>query len=193
MILPIYTYGNDVLLKVAQPIQPTYENLPELVTNMWDTMYNASGVGLAAPQIGLPIRLFVIDTTQKIDDDDEPNTTPPQQGLKKVFINAQKITETGKPNSFEEGCLSIPGIRGDVERLSTITIQYLDEQFQQHTETFSGFNARVIQHEYDHLEGILFTELLKPLKKRFVRPKLEKMKQGQVYASYKIRPPKLQR
>ena len=159
MILPIYGYGYPVLKKEAESITANYPDLNELIENMWETMYNASGIGLAAPQIGLSIRLFIVDTIQIMDEGEEA------LGIKKVLINAQKIEEAGEPWLYEEGCLSIPDIKGDVERLPELRIRYLDENFEEHDEVFNGVNARVIQHEYDHIDGILFTEHLKPIKK----------------------------
>lgn len=181
MILPIYAYGQPVLKKVAKDIGPDYPNLEELLLNMWETMYNAEGVGLAAPQIGLGIRLFLVDTVQTETDETKG------EGIKKAFINAQKIEETGPKWTYEEGCLSIPDIRGDVDRQPILTIRYLDENFMEHTETFSGINARVIQHEYDHIDGILFTEKLKPIKRRLVKRKLEKIRKGKVEADYRLK------
>ena len=154
MILPIYAYGQPVLKKVAEEIDKDYPFLEELIANMWETMYNAQGVGLAAPQIGRSIRLFIVDSIQMEEED------KPFKGIKKVFINAQKIEESGPINEYEEGCLSIPDIRGDVNRPQQLTIRYFDENFVEHTETFEDLNARVVQHEYDHIEGILFTCLL---------------------------------
>mgnify|MGYP002382667774 CR=1 FL=1 len=150
---------------------------------MWETMYNADGVGLAAPQIGLAIRLFVADTTEIEDQDDVKNP----EGFKRVFINAQKIEESGNPWTYEEGCLSIPKIRGDVERPEAIRLRWLDEHFQPHEQTFTGLNARVIQHEYDHTEGILFTEKLKPLKKRLIQRKMDNIRIGKISTEYKMR------
>lgn len=185
MVLPIYAYGHPVLKKMAVPIAPDFPELKDLIGNMWETMYHAEGVGLAAPQIGQAIRLFVIDTLQ-IDDDDEEKKTK-SEGFKKVFINAQKVEETGNPWTYEEGCLSIPRIRGDVERPDTIRLRYLDENFAEHEETFIGVNARVIQHEYDHIDGILFTERLKPLKKRLIQRKLEDIRVGKIKTDYKMK------
>ncbi len=165
MIIPIYAIGQPVLKKVAHDITPDYPALKELIENMWETMYNAKGVGLAAPQVGLDIRLFLVDTT-KSPEDKNGNEDEPDTGIKKVFINARMVEESGPEWSFEEGCLSIPDINGDVDRQKLIRIRYLDENFQEHIEDFDGVNARVIQHEYDHIEGILFTELLKPVKKK---------------------------
>ncbi|RMF24796.1 MAG: peptide deformylase [Bacteroidetes bacterium] len=181
MILPIYAYGQPVLKKVAQPIEPDYPGLHELIENMWETMYKAEGVGLAAPQVGRSIRLFIVDTRQAMEEGKE------DEGLKKVFINPQKLDENGEPWAYEEGCLSIPDIRGDVERPPTIRLRYQDENFQEHEETFTGINARVIQHEYDHLEGILFIELLKPIKRRLIKRKLENIRKGKVQVDYKMK------
>lgn len=181
MILPIFAYGQPVLKKVAIDIDQDYPKLVELIDNMWDTMYNASGVGLAAPQIGLGVRLFLVDSEKMMDEGEE------SKGIKKVFINAQILNEEGKSWAFEEGCLSIPKITGEVIRQEKITIKYFDENFVQHTESYDGMNARVIQHEYDHIEGNLFTEKLKPLKKRLVSRKLEAIRKGQVETSYRMK------
>ena len=181
MILPVYALGQPVLNKVASPITAEYEGLKELIENMWETMYHAKGVGLAAPQIGLPIRLFVIDTLQ-IKEDEKVN-----DGFKKVFINAQMINEDGDPFVYEEGCLSIPDIRGDVERPSNIIIKYMDENFREFEEQFTGINARVIQHEYDHTDGILFIEKLKPLKKKLISRKLDNIRLGKINTNYKMK------
>ncbi|MBK8965372.1 MAG: peptide deformylase [Saprospiraceae bacterium] len=183
MILPIYAYGQPVLKKVAEPITPDYPALAEFIANMWETMYAADGVGLAAPQVGEAVRLFVVDTVQlekKDREDQEP-------GIKKVFINAQMVEESGELWTYEEGCLSIPRISGDVERMPTIRLRYQDENFEQFEETFTGVNARVIQHEYDHIQGVLFTEHLKPLKKRLIRRKLENIRLGNIETDYKMR------
>lgn len=181
MILPIFAYGQPVLKKIAAPITPDYPELETLIANMWETMYHADGVGIAAPQIGLAIRLFVIDTEQIDRKNDE------QKGFKRVFINAQMVEESGQPWNYEEGCLSVPHIRGDVERPDTIRLRWQDENFVEYEETFNGINARVIQHEYDHIQGVLFTELLKPLKKRLVQRKLEDIRVGRVNTDYKMR------
>lgn len=181
MILPIYAYGQPVLKKVARPIGPDYEGLEQLLTDMWETMANANGVGLAAPQIGRSIRVFLVDSGPMFDEGEA------HKGIKKTFINAEIIEETGPIGSVSEGCLSIPDISGDIERPETITIRYQDELFVAHEETHTGMNARVIQHEYDHIEGILFTELLKPLKKRMVKRKMEKIKKGEIKAGYRMK------
>lgn len=182
MILPIYAFGHKVLKQVAKPINKDYPDFKLLLENMFDTMYNASGVGLAAPQIGKSIRLFIIDTIQL---QEEGKST--FEGRKQAFINPEMIIEEGDMWNYEEGCLSIPHIRGDVKRNKNITIKYLDESFNEKIESFDGVNARVIQHEYDHVEGILFTEKLKPLKKKLIKKKLEKIKSGKVNAEYRLK------
>lgn len=181
MVLPIYAYGQKVLKQKAKDISPDKLDLDELIENMWETMYNAKGIGLAAPQIGKSIRLFIVDTVQLEKEEKD------LKGIKKVFINAQILEEEGEEKSFEEGCLSIPDIRGDVIRLSDIKIRYLDEKLVEKTETFSGVNARVIQHEYDHIEGKLFTEKLLPLRKRLIKRKLENIRKGKVRTDYRMR------
>lgn len=182
MILPIYAYGQAVLKSRSEEIQPGYPGLDELIKNMWETMYNAKGVGLAAPQIGIPIRLFILDTEQLEKDHDEDF-----KGIKRVFINAEKVEEKGEPWDYEEGCLSIPTLQGDVERKPKLHLRYMDESFNVKEESFDSINARVIQHEYDHIEGILFIEHLKPIKKRRIKRKLDEIKKGQVNANYPIR------
>ena len=181
MILPVYAYGQPILKKVAEEIDKDYEDLHTLIENMWETMYNASGIGLAAPQIGKSIRLFLVDT-QQIEEEEKDF-----EGIKKAFINAQVIDEEGEECSFEEGCLSIPDIRADVNRLSKVRIRYMDEDFNEHEETYEGITARVIQHEYDHIEGKLFTEKLAPLRKRLIKRKLENIKKGKVHVDYRMR------
>jgi peptide deformylase len=185
MLLPIYAYGQPVLKKIAVPISPDYPDLQALISNMWDTMYHADGVGIAAPQVGYSIRLFVIDTEQ-IERKGEASV-PTDQPIKQVFINAQLLEQTQQPYTYEEGCLSIPDIRGDVERPEGIRIRWQDEHFQEHEAAFTGINARVILHEYDHIEGVLFTEKLKPLKKRLIQRRLEAIKAGQIKTDYKMR------
>ncbi len=194
MILPIIAYGDPVLRKKAAAIANDYPKLPELIENMWETMYNASGVGLAAPQIGKPIRLFMVDATPFADDEDLSKEEQKQlDGFKKVFINAQIQEETGKEWPFNEGCLSIPDIREDVNRKDTITITYQDEDFNIHTETYDGLVARIIQHEYDHIEGILFTDKLSSLKKRLLKSRLDKISKGKIQIDYKMRFPNLKK
>jgi len=181
MILPIYIYGQPVLKKPAEPLPEVTEHHRELIANMWETMYNAKGVGLAAPQVGHSIRIFVVDTKQLDEEGEKP------VGIKRVFINAQKVEETGQEWEYEEGCLSIPDIRGDVERPEKLHLRYMDEEFNEKEEVFEGINARVIQHEYDHIDGVLFVELLKPIKRRRIKRKLDNMKKGIVEADYPVR------
>ncbi len=190
MTLPILAYGDPILRKVAKEINKDYPKLDELISDMYETMYKASGVGLAAPQIGLPIRLFVIDTGPFADDDEftEAERTI-LEDFKRVFINAQMLDEQGRNWNFNEGCLSIPDIREDVSRKDTITIRYVDEDFKEHTETYDGLLARVIQHEYDHLEGILFTDKLSSLKRRLLKGKLNNISKGNIEVDYKMRFP----
>jgi peptide deformylase len=190
MILPIVAYGDPVLRKKCKEITPEYPNLKELIENMWETMYQAYGVGLAAPQIGLPIRIFIIDPTAFADDDSlEEQEKEVLSNLKKVFINPVIVSEEGEEWAFNEGCLSIPDVREDVFRKSTITIEYQDEDFNKHTETYDGIAARVIQHEYDHIEGILFTDKLSSLKKRLIKGKLANISKGKIEAEYRMRFP----
>jgi len=194
MILPIIAYGDPVLRKKAKDITSEYPKLDELITNMWETMYNAHGVGLAAPQVGLPIRMFMVDTTPFADDDELTEAEQKQlDGFKKVFINAKIEEESGKEWDFNEGCLSIPDIREDVKRKPEIAITYLDEDFKEHTETFDGLLARVIQHEYDHIEGILFTDKLSSLRKRLLKSRLEKISKGKIDVDYRMRFPNIKK
>lgn len=188
MILPIVAYGDPVLKRKALSISEDYEGLEHLIESMWETMYHAHGVGLAAPQIGKSIRLFVIDGSPFADDED---ATPSDQlvlkSFKKVFINAEMIAEEGDDFSFTEGCLSIPDIREDVTRPSVIRLRYLNENFKERVEEFSGLAARIIQHEYDHIEGVLFTDKLSPLKKRLIKGRLDKISRGMVDSDYRMK------
>ena len=179
MILPIIAYGDPVLKKKASDIDVTYPNLKELIANMYETMYGAFGVGLAAPQIGLSIRLFLVDTEPFAEDEsysEEERET--LKNFKKTFINAQIIEESGDDWAFSEGCLSIPDVREDVMRPPKVTIRYQDENFKMHTEVYEGLIARVIQHEYDHIEGVLFTDKLSSFKKRLLKGKLNNISKG---------------
>lgn len=190
MVLPIVAYGDSVLRKVCEPIQADYPQLKELIANMFDTMYSSNGVGLAAPQIGKPIRLFVIDTEPFSEDEDLSETEKEfLSKFKKVFINARIIEEKGEEWTFNEGCLSIPGVNEDVKRKETIVVEYQDEQFNTHQQTFSGLAARVIQHEYDHIEGILFTDKLSSFKKQLLKGKLTNISKGKVSVRYRMRFP----
>lgn len=189
MILPIVAYGTPVLKKKGTDITPDYPALDQLLENMWETMYGAHGVGLAAPQVGLGIRLFIVDASPFADDDELKAEEQEQlTGFKKVFINPQ-IEESGEEWPFNEGCLSIPDVREDVYRQEEIQIRYWDENFKEHNETYTGLAARVIQHEYDHIEGVLFTDKLSPLKKRLIKGKLNNIAKGKIDVDYKMRFP----
>jgi len=180
MILPVYAYGSPVLRKVATDITPDYEGLGELIENMFETMTADDGVGLAAPQIGLPIRLFVMDARAYAEQD------PALANFRKVFINARIVEKGGEEEIMEEGCLSIPNIHEDVLRPGEIRIRYVDENFKPVEEWYEGMVARIIQHEYDHLDGIMFTDLVNPLKKTLLRSKLRDISKGKVAAKYKM-------
>ncbi|MCF6140911.1 peptide deformylase [Flavobacterium sp. K77] len=188
MILQIIGYGDPVLRKVGEVITPEHPNLKETIANMYETMYNAHGVGLAAPQVGLALRLFVIDTTPFSDDDDLAATEQQKlNGFKRTFINAKMIKEEGEEWVFNEGCLSIPDVREDVYRNPTITLEYCEEDFVVKTEVFDGLIARVIQHEYDHIEGILFTDKISSLKKRLIQKKLKNILEGKTFQEYRMK------
>ena len=188
MILPILAYGSPVLKKIAIDITPNYPNLNGLISNMWETMYAAKGVGLAAPQIGLSIRLFVIDATPFLDDENMDDFELHSiKNFKKVFINPKITEENGSLWEFNEGCLSIPEIREDVSRRSKIKIEYFDENFQFHKQELSGLAARVVQHEYDHIEGILFTDHVSSLKKRLIKRKLNNISSGSIKVDYEMK------
>jgi peptide deformylase len=190
MILPIVAYGDPVLKKVAAEIDKDYPGLEKLISDMFETMYSAKGVGLAAPQIGKSVRLFVIDT-EPFSDDEENDDEENEQlaNFKKVFINAQILKEEGEEWPFNEGCLSIPKIREDVMRKPNVKIRYFDENFKQHTEEFDGVIARVIQHEYDHIDGVLFLDHLAPLRRRLLKGKLNDIMKGNVNVDYKMKFP----
>jgi peptide deformylase len=192
MILPVVAYGHPVLRKVCDDITPTYPDLTKLLADMWDSLYNSNGVGLAAPQINRPIRLFIVDTIQIVEgfDDEDKKKYPNEVPIKQVFINAHKIEETGDLWPYNEGCLSIPKIREDVQRTSKIRISYMDENFVQHEAEFHGITARVIQHEYDHTEGKLFIDYMTPLKKRLIKKKLDDITKGKVKTDYRMLFPK---
>ncbi len=189
MILPIVAYGSPVLKKVGVDIDKNFSGLNELIANMWETMYNASGVGLAAPQIGQAIRLFVADSEQIIKnaEPDDEDIDLYKNPMKKIFINAHIVKRMGEEWGYNEGCLSIPNIREDVFRPDEITMEYLDENFKKHTETFDGINARIIQHEYDHIDGILFIDHLKPLKRKLLTNRLNDISKGFVKTDYRMK------
>jgi peptide deformylase len=188
MILPIVAYGDPILKKEADDIDKDYEGLDKLIDNMFETMYSAQGVGLAAPQIGKSIRLFIIDASPFGEDEDDPESQKVKD-FKEVFINAEIIDSRGTKWNFQEGCLSIPNIREGVMREPEITIRYFDREWNEHEKTFDGYAARIIQHEYDHIDGILFTDYLNPLKKRMLKGKLADITRGDISVSYKMRFP----
>jgi peptide deformylase len=189
MILPIVAYGTPVLKKKGKDITPEYPDLDQLLVNMWETMYDAKGVGLAAPQVGIGIRVFIVDASPFAEDEELTEDEQKQlAGFKKVFINPQ-IKESGEEWAFNEGCLSIPDVREDVYRQEDIEVHYFDENFQEHTEVLTGLAARVVQHEFDHVEGVLFTDKLSPLKKRLIKGKLNNIAKGNIDVDYKMRFP----
>lgn len=194
MIYPIIAYGDPVLKKPSVDIEKGSMDVKKLSEDMFETMYHARGVGLAAPQIGLNLRAFVVDSTPlDSDDEDEDDemreNDPDSKGIKKVFINPTILEEEGKDWGYEEGCLSIPGIRSEVMRPEKVKIHYFDENWGEHTEEFDGIQARIIQHEYDHIEGILFIEYLSAIKKRLIKAKLINISKGIVDVNYKMKFP----
>jgi peptide deformylase len=188
MILPIVAYGSPVLRKVCVDITPDYENLNKLIEDMWETMYASNGVGLAAPQINRGIRLFVVDSRQIFEnqDEDDKGKFPDEPGIKQVFINAKINRLDGNDWSYNEGCLSIPKIREDIVRPEEVVLEYVDENFEPRMEKFIGITARVIQHEYDHIEGKLFIDYLKPLRKKMLQGKLNDISKGKLKLDYKM-------
>lgn len=188
MILPIVAYGDPVLKKEADDIDKDFEGLEKLIDSMFETMYSAQGVGLAAPQIGKSIRLFIIDASPFGEDEDDPESQKVKD-FKEVFLNAEIIEARGEKWIFQEGCLSIPNIREGVMREPEITIRYFDRDWNEHEKTFDGYAARIIQHEYDHIDGILFTDYLNPLKKRMLKGKLADITKGDISVNYKMRFP----
>jgi peptide deformylase len=183
MILPIYGYGHPVLRRKAEDIGPDYPGLAELIANLYETMYNAQGVGLAAPQVGLPVRIFVVDAAPMAEGSKEEYL----RHFKRVFINPRKVEESGKEWPYEEGCLSIPDIREEVRRPERLRLRYLDEQFQPREEVFEGMAARILQHEYDHLEGVLFVDKISPMRRQVIKGRLQKIISGQIQATYRMR------
>lgn len=188
MILPVVAYGHPTLRKTGERISPDYPDLAKLIADMWDTVYNANGVGLAAPQVNRAIRLFIVDTIQIVDgfDEEDKRKYPNEQPIKQVFINAVKLGETGDTWPYNEGCLSIPKVREDIQRQRHVRLRYMDENFVEHERDFSGIAARVIQHEYDHIEGKLFIDYLSQLKKRLIRKKLDDISTGKVKTEYRL-------
>ncbi len=188
MIYPIVGYGDPVLRKMCTDVAADYPNLKEVLANMYETMYNAFGVGLAAPQVGIPIRIFIVDTSPFGEDDElEEQEQAELKNFKRTFINAKMLKEDGEEWGFNEGCLSIPEVREDVYRQEEITIEYCDEDFNRKTEVFNGLIARVIQHEYDHIEGVLFTDKISSLKKQLVKKKLQNIMEGKVRPEYRMK------
>jgi peptide deformylase len=191
MILPIVAYGSPVLRKLCRDISPDHPGLDKLIDDMWETMYNSNGVGLAAPQINHDIRLFIMDSEQIfINREDGDEEYPDAPGFKAVFINARILEETGHPWKYEEGCLSIPRIREDVSRMDRIKISYLDQEFKPMEKEFFGITARIIQHEYDHIEGKLFIDRIQPLKRTLLKRKLDDISKGKVRVDYRMSFPK---
>lgn len=192
MILPIVAYGHPVLRKKASDITADYAGLEKFIADMWETMYGSSGVGLAAPQVNKDIRLFVVDTEQMFNnmDEEEKQKYPDSPGLKQVFINAHIVELDGEDWPYNEGCLSIPKIREDIKRPESVLLKYVDEQFHVHRRTFHGLTARVILHEYDHIEGKLFIDHISPLKRKLMRGKLDDISKGKVSVDYKMLFPK---
>jgi peptide deformylase len=187
MILPIVAYGAAILRKVSEPIDADYPNLTKVIADMWETMYESNGVGLAAPQVNKNIRLFVMDSAQIFESKEpEDETYVDAPGFKKVFINPQIVSTGGVEWIYNEGCLSIPKIREDVLRPAEVTLSYMDENFVAHTETFNGMSARVILHEYDHIQGKLFIDYLKPLRRKILQGKLNDISKGKVRVDYKM-------
>jgi len=192
MILPVVAYGHPILRKVVGDIDQDYPDLKKLIADMWETMYHTNGVGLAAPQVNKGVRIFVVDTEQIVEgfDEEDKRDYPNEKPVKRVFINAHKIDETGELWAYNEGCLSIPKVREDIKRTQNVTLRYMDEQFVEHEETFSGITARVILHEYDHLDGKLFIDYIAPLKKRLIKKKLDDISTGKVRVDYRMLFPK---
>jgi peptide deformylase len=192
MILPIVAYGHPVLRKECEDITRDYPELPKLIEDMWETMYYTNGVGLAAPQINRPVRIFVVDTEQIVEgfDEEDKKEFPDEKPVKKTFINAHIVDTSGEPWAYNEGCLSIPKVREDIKRPEHVRLSYVDENFTAHVEDFYGITARVILHEYDHIDGKLFIDYLPPLKKRLLKKKLEDISKGKVRVDYRMLLPK---
>ncbi|HPH84894.1 MAG TPA: peptide deformylase [Ferruginibacter sp.] len=192
MILPIVAYGSPILRKVCSDITPEYPGLEKLLADMWETMYNSNGVGLAAPQINKDIRIFVMDSEQIFEnqEDDEKGLYPDEPGFKGTFINAHIVELNGNEWSYNEGCLSIPKIREDIMRNEKVTLKYVDEHFKEHTQTFIGLTARIILHEYDHIDGKLFIDHIKPLKRTLLKRKLDDISKGKIKVDYRMVFPK---
>lgn len=194
MVLPIVAYGDPILKRVAAEVSPDQEGLADLIRDMWETMEHAQGVGLAAPQVGHSLRIFVVDASPFANDDELTDREREElRTFKGVFINARMLNQCGESWDFNEGCLSIPDIREDVSRLSEIEIEYQDENFARHRRRFDGVLARVVQHEYDHIEGVLFTDHLTSFKRQLLRGRLEKISRGKIQVEYRMRFPKVKK
>ena len=192
MILPIVAYGTPVLRTKTKDITPDYPGLEKLIADMWETLYASNGVGLAAPQVNKDIRLFIVDSEQLFanQEEEDKGKYPDEPGRKQIFVNAKITALNGEPWNYNEGCLSIPKIREDVMRPETVTIEYVDENFISHAETFNGLTARIIQHEYDHIKGKLFIDYLKPFKRKLLQGKLADITKGKIKVDYKMVFPK---
>ena len=188
MILPVVAYGHPMLRKVCVPIDAQFPNLNTLIDNMWETMYYTNGVGLAAPQINQSIRLFVVDSLQIVEgaDEEDKDNFKNEKPIKQVFINPQIVELAGDDWKYNEGCLSIPKVREDVYRAEEVTLTFQDENFQSHTATYDGITARIILHEYDHIEGKLFIDHIKPLRRRLIKSKLDDITKGKISVDYKM-------
>lgn len=188
MILPVVAYGHPTLRKMCEEITLDYPELKQFIDSMWETMYHTNGVGIAAPQVNKAIRVFVVDTVQIVEgfDDEDKRMYPNEKPVKQVFINARILEESGEHWAYNEGCLSIPKVREDVKRHAHVRIKYLDENFNEHEASFDGITARVILHEYDHIDGKLFIDYLTPLKKRLLKKKLDDITNGKVRVDYRM-------
>lgn len=188
MILPVVAYGSPILRKVCDDITPEYPDLNKFIADMWETLYNSNGVGLAAPQVNKAIRVFLVDTVQIVEDfdDEDKRKYPNEKPIKQIFINAHKIEDVGELWPYNEGCLSIPKVREDIQRTRRVRMRYLDENFVEHEQEFDGITARVIQHEYDHIEGKLFIDYLSQLKRRLIKKKLDDISAGKVRMDYRM-------
>lgn len=192
MILPIVAYGHPVLRVMCPDIHKDYPGLQQLIADMWETMYHSNGVGIAAPQVNRAIRLFVVDTIQIVEgfDEEDKRDYPDEKGIKTVFINAHKVSETGTPWKYNEGCLSIPKVREDIERAAVVRLRYLDENFEEQEQEFDGITARVILHEYDHIDGKLFIDHIPALKRRLIKKRLDDISAGKIRMDYRMLYPK---
>jgi peptide deformylase len=188
MILPVVAYGSPILRKVCEDITPEYPELKKFIADMWETLYNSNGVGLAAPQVNKAIRVFLVDTVQIVEDfdDEDKRKYPNEKPIKQIFINARKIEDVGEMWPYNEGCLSIPKVREDIQRTRRVRMRFMDENFVEHEQEFDGITARVIQHEYDHIDGKLFIDYLSQLKRRLIKKKLDDISAGKIKMDYRM-------